>query len=464
MGEALSVAFRTFGCKLNQAETEAVADGFVRAGARAAGRGEAADIVVFNTCTVTTKAEQKARREMRQALRHNPEAVALVTGCYAELEPDALASVVPRCVVVPGSRKSMLLGLAEGLVSARLEGLDLLDEARRLVALAMGQSPEPFAFFPSDARFHARVQLKVQDGCDNRCAYCRVCLARGRSVGLEPDEAVRRASLLEASGVPELVLTGVNLSQYRSGGLDFPGLLRRLVGSTERVAFRLSSYEPDRVDEAFLSAFSLPRVRPHLHLALQSGSDAILASMGRRYGRDDALRAVDAARAVKDDPFIGADLIVGFPGETDRDFEHTLELLGRIDPAWVHVFTYSPRPGTRAASLRPFVPERVAVERARVVQGLAVRGKAAFAARRLGAELEAVLEGPPEVGGAPLQATSAEYLRLAISGAPPGARGACRCRVTGLEARAFPNPASRDDDEAAISGIDALAEFIEPLP
>ncbi|HQO65423.1 MAG TPA: tRNA (N(6)-L-threonylcarbamoyladenosine(37)-C(2))-methylthiotransferase MtaB, partial [Spirochaetales bacterium] len=186
-GRSLRVSFRTFGCKLNQAETEALADGFSAAGAVVVGPGELADLVVFNTCTVTSKAEQKARREMRLALRRNPEAVAIATGCYAELEPEAVAAVAPRCVVVPGSRKGSVVGMASGLVAARLEGLDPLDELRRLAALAAGREADPFAFAPGDALFHSRPQLKVQDGCDNRCAYCRVCLARGHSVSLEPD-------------------------------------------------------------------------------------------------------------------------------------------------------------------------------------------------------------------------------------------------------------------------------------
>ena len=428
----LRVSFRTFGCKLNQAETESLAAAFAAAGASVVGPGEPVDVVVFNTCTVTSKAEQKARREMRLALRRNPEAVAVVTGCYAELEPEAVAAVAPRAVVVPGSRKDGLRARAAGLASAALEGLDLLDEARRLAAVAMGRVPDPFGYEAGDARFHSRVQLKIQDGCDNRCAYCRVCLARGRSVSLPSEEALRRAAALEAAGLPETVLTGVNLSQYHSGGLDLSGLLGLLVAGTSNMAYRVSSYEPDRVDDAFIRAFAMPRVRPHLHLSIQSGSDRVLKAMGRRYGRDDVLRAVDAVRSVRDDPFIGADIILGFPGEGDDDFRDTVDLLERIGPAWVHAFTYSPRPGTRAWDMKPRVPERVAVERAAVVQGLAERGRAAFAARRLGRVVEAVVEdhgaSDPDGDGSAF-ATSADYMKLRVLGAPTGFRGACSCAV-----------------------------------
>lgn len=449
----LRVAFRTFGCKLNQAETDSMADSFARAGAVIVDVESAADVVIFNTCTVTSKAEQKARREMRLALRRNPEAIAIVTGCYAELDQEAVAAIAPRTLVIPGSKKEHVKAIAAGLVSAALEGLDILDEARRLNSGLSGRTPDPFAFVPGDARFHTRVQLKIQDGCNNRCAYCRVCLARGCSVSLEPGEALARAAALEASGVAEIVLTGVNLSQYRSGGLDLPGLLEHLIRGTSRVAFRVSSYEPDRVDDAFVRAFALPRVRPHLHLSVQSGSDRILGAMGRHYTRDQVLRAADAVRAVRSDPFIGADIILGFPGESDDDFADTIDVLRRLDPAWVHAFTFSPRPGTRAFDMKPRVPERVAVERAAVVQALADEGKARFAARRLGAIVRAVADAheSTEADGqdGPIVATSAEYLKLLIGGVPAGFRGEFACMVDSAVAPGAHGP-----------GIDLSARFV----
>ncbi len=450
---ALRVAFRTFGCKLNQAETDSIANSFVRAGALIVDAESTADVVIFNTCTVTSKAEQKARREMRLALRRNPESVAIVTGCYAELDQEAVSAIAPRTLVIPGSKKDHVRAIAAGLVSAALEGLDVLDEARRLSSELSGRTPDPFAFVPGDARFHTRVQLKIQDGCSNRCAYCRVCLARGRSVSLEPDEALARAAALEASGVAEIVLTGVNLSQYRSGGLDLPGLLEHLIRGTSSVAFRVSSYEPDRVDDAFVRAFALPRVRPHLHLSVQSGSDRVLGAMGRHYTRDQVLRAADAVRAARSDPFIGADIILGFPGESDEDFAATIDVLRRLDPAWVHAFTFSPRPGTRAFDMKPRVPERVAVARAAVVQALAEEGKSRFAARRLGAIVRAVADAHEGIeadeGHGAIVATSAEYLKLLIGGVPAGFRGEFSCLV---DSAATPG--------AHGSGMDLLAHFV----
>lgn len=428
---SLSVSFRTFGCRLNQTETEAIAASFAAAGARVVGFGNASDLVLFNTCTVTSKAEQKARREMRLALRLNTDAVIIATGCYAELDPRALHVLAPRLVVVPGGRKGDLPTLATELCAAFAEGLDLLEETRRLVNLAAGLPGDPFAFIPGDFRFRARAALKIQDGCDSRCSYCRVCLARGKAVSLDPSVIVQRARTIADAGIPEIVLTGVNLSQYAAAGLNFPGLLELLCDQTDRVAFRISSYEPDKIDDAFLKAFARSRFRPHLHLPVQSGSDAILCSMGRSYRRNDVFAAVAAARKVKGDPFIGMDIITGFPGETDEDFAATIDLLQQIEPAWVHAFVFSPRPGTRAFAMKPRIPERVAVARARELARLASAGKQRFAARRIGTLLEAIPEGldqGDDTDGSPgnevasagtvLTAVSADYLRLAVRGAP----------------------------------------------
>jgi threonylcarbamoyladenosine tRNA methylthiotransferase MtaB len=460
-----TVSFRTFGCRLNQSESENAASAFAGAGAGLVGFDEAADVVVFNTCTVTSKAEQKARREMRLALRRSPDAVIVATGCYAEMEPEALAALAPRIVVLPGSRKGALAGLASALADAFAEGLDALEESRRYAAAAAGSDrlPDPFFFNPGDLRLRGRAALKVQDGCDNRCSYCRVCLARGRSIGLEPAEALRRARLLAGMGYPEIVLTGVNLSQYRSGGLGFSGLLDLLCRETEGVAYRISSYEPDKVDEDFLKAFAHPRVRPFLHLAVQSGSDTVLRAMGRAYRAADVLAAAVAARGAKADPFIGADLILGFPGEGDDRFKETMDFLAALEPAWVHGFTFSPRPGTKAYAMGGRVPERVAVERAAAVAALASAGRRKFALRRVGklllgmAEYADTEEGDDDEAPAPraeasaqraeapTRALSAEYLKLELRGLPPERRTAFACRATGL---------------ATDSSADLCAEFV----
>jgi threonylcarbamoyladenosine tRNA methylthiotransferase MtaB len=431
----LRVSFRTLGCKLNQLETEAVADAFAREGALVLPFGaeglEEADLVVVNTCTVTGKADRSARRLVRLALEAGPRAVVVATGCYAQVEAEVLAALGERVLVLPGADKAALLALPRRLAEAGLtEGLngrgDLLAFLRGALEADGGADAVDgrFDYDPGGFAFHSRPALKVQDGCDRDCAYCRVRIARGAAASLPAALALDRALSLERAGRAEIVLTGVNLSLYRDGELGFPGLLRSLVAGTERAAFRLSSYEPDAVDDAFLEAFTLPRVRPHLHLAVQSGSDSILRSMGRRYSSDDVAAAARALRAVRDDPCISADFIVGFPGETRGDFEATLELARGIGFARVHVFRFSPRPGTRAQSLPDPVPERVADERARALSELGLVSSEAYASRWAEREVRAVLERD-------LRATSDNYLKLKPRGLPPDARPGeeIRCRV-----------------------------------
>jgi len=429
----LKIAFRSLGCKLNQLETESVADAFRNSGALVLEAAEGADLVVVNTCTVTGKAEQKARHIARAALAANPGAVILLTGCYAQMDQDGLGALHERVLVVPGDDKDALLSLGDWLADNWQGHGELIAALREWRAGLGGRSSDRFAFRPEHFAFHSRPALKIQDGCDNRCAYCRVCLARGRAASLAADEALARSRELEAAGKAEIVLTGVNLSQYRDGQLRFPGLLRRLLAGTSRIAFRISSYEPDGIDEEFLEAFADRRVRPHAHLPVQSGADPVLARMARPYRRDRVLAAVEALRRVKGDPFIACDLIAGFPGETEADFAATLALAQACDFAWIHAFPFSPRPGTKAYAMRPRVPGRISGERVEALTALARVGKVAYTARWIGAEVEAILED----SGPVLRGTSSNYLKLRFEEVPgglalsPGDALACNLRAVG---------------------------------
>jgi threonylcarbamoyladenosine tRNA methylthiotransferase MtaB len=344
-----------------------------------------------------------------------------------------------RVIALPGGRKQLLLELPALLSSAaRGELLDFMREKLGAAdagvaeacaeAAARGDAANrgegPFAFKPDDFVFHSRPSLKVEDGCDNACAYCRVRIARGRATSLPAREALERARALEAAGRAEIVLAGVNLSQYRDGDTDFPGLLRVLLAGTSRIAFRISSYEPDKLDGAFLEAFAEERVRPHVHLALQSGSDAVLKAMGRRYCHADILHAVRELRRVKRDPFLAADIIAGFPGESEADAEATLALVRDCDFAWIHAFRFSPRPGTKAISMPNRVPERVAGERAAALLELGREGRERYRGRWYGKEVRAVIESD-------FCATSVNYLKLRLEGLPGNAMPGqeIRCRI-----------------------------------
>jgi threonylcarbamoyladenosine tRNA methylthiotransferase MtaB len=413
----LRVAFQTLGCKLNQLETESVADTFLDAGAEIVPFHVPADLYVVNTCTVTSKAEQKARHDIRAALARVPHAVVVATGCYAQMEPAALASLGSRVVVISGDLKASILSLARWLSDNWQGHGDLYHAVLEWQATLRGDaaSLDRFAFHPEHFAMHSRPALKVQDGCNNRCSYCRVCLARGPSVSLSAQEVLARVRRLEEAGKAEVVLTGVNLAQYRSEGFDFPGLLSLLIEETNSIKFRISSYEPERVDDAFLAAFSSPRVRPHLHLSVQSGCTDTLRRMARPYGAEEVRRAVQALRAVREDPFLAADIIAGFPGETDAEFETSFSLLSELEFAWIHAFPFSPRPGTRAATMRPHVPERVVRLRVERLLALAACGKATYIGRWLGREVEMIVEHET-AGLQRIIGTTENYLKAELVG------------------------------------------------
>ncbi len=452
------VHFETLGCKLNQIETESLARSFRDAGFVIDGTDRDIDdahgssvylpvgtekpseqplLSVINTCTVTGKAEQKARRLIRSILRAWPDSAVLVTGCYAEVEREALASIDPRVVAFPGSRKDELADLPAVLAS-RLEK----NPAERVLsvvsefAAAPNREAGPFRLSTDDFLFHSRASVKIQDGCDNRCAYCRIRLARGTSVSLQSDDVIARIRDIERAGWSEVVLTGVNLSQYRSAGGDFATLLARALGETERLAFRISSLYPERVDGEMLPILAHPRVRPHFHLSVQSGSDRVLRAMRRPYSASTVRDAVARLREAKDDPFIACDLITGFPGETDADFLETLDLARESRFAWIHSFPFSPRPGTEAWSMRPRVPERVARERAALLGKLAGEGSRAYTNAWIGRTAGAVVERGGTDGSRVL---TENYLTLAIPGVCLAPGQAVRVRILDPETAELEN-------------------------
>jgi threonylcarbamoyladenosine tRNA methylthiotransferase MtaB len=349
--------------------------------------------VVINTCTVTSKAEQKARRLIRLALKENPDAAILVTGCYAELSAPEIETISPRVIIIPGSKKSLILSLAEDLRVMGAGHSHLADFCKeRLLALETGKT-DPFAFAPDAFAAHSRASIKIEDGCNNACAFCRVHLARGKSISLDLATVLARVQHLEAQGSREVVLTGINLSQYSAMDCpDFSQLLTQLLTGTQTMNFRVSSFEPDKIDENFLRAISHPRVRPFFHLPIQSGSPSVLRRMYRNSDTSRIESCINDLRRIKADPFIAFDLITGFPGESDEEFQETLGFIERTQPAWIHVFPFSPREGTPAAEMRPRVPERISTERAAALSQIALANKAAFALRNQGKVLQAIVE------------------------------------------------------------------------
>lgn len=412
-----NVHFETLGCKLNQIESESIARAFSDAGfccdmnpctAKTAVQDDVF-LCIVNTCTVTAKAEQKARRIIRLLLEKCPAAVVLVTGCYAEVEADAIRALDSRIAVLRGTQKDVLADLPKALADGAYKSVQAdASDARKLEALlcalldARSKSPvealrhSSFALCTDTFMQHSRASLKIQDGCNNNCAYCRIHIARGPSVSLPAADVLSRVQQLEQAGQSEVVLTGVNLSQYNGNAegprLDFAQLLRLLLDNTRTIHFRISSLYPDRVDDDLCESIKDERIRPHFHLSVQSGSNTILRSMNRPYKAEDVVRAARRLRQLKPGCFLACDVITGFPGETDEDFAQTLAMCRDADFSWIHVFPFSARPGTAAYRMRPQVPQSVSGKRAAELTDFACMQKRRYLEDFTGRTLTAIVE------------------------------------------------------------------------
>ena len=374
----MKVALTTLGCKLNYAETSTYERGFVARGLEVVPWNAVADIYVINTCAVTETAEKKSRNLMRRAHKLAPDALIIVTGCYAELKKDKLYDIEGVSRVFGASDKTHLVEETLAMVDPTV--MPAPDRA----------SEETLSAFSSGER--TRSFLKVQDGCNNFCAYCTVPFARGRSRNIPICEVVKQAEQIAAQGIKEVVLTGVNTGDFgRTTGESFLDLLKALdkVDGIER--YRISSIEPNLITEEIVDWIaSGTKFQRHFHIPLQVGSDILLKKVGRRY--DTALFAsrIDYIRKAMERPgepkvFFGIDVIVGLPGETEELFMETYNFLkDRIKPAYLHVFPYSKRPGTRAAAMPDQVQDSLKTERVARLEALCEDLHAAFVAANKG--------------------------------------------------------------------------------
>ena len=368
--DAPTVAIETHGCKLNQADSSVLARDFVRAGFRVVAKDQAADVYLVNSCTVTHVADRKARQALRSARRRNPEATIVATGCYAERDPDSLRALGEVDLVAGNRDKASLVR-------------SLID-SNRVIAGPCTVGAEAPITSPAIAR--TRAMVKIQEGCDQVCAYCIVPKVRGRERSIPPREILGTIEEHLAQGYKEIVLTGTQLGTY---GFDLPdidlsGLLTSILRETSSPRLRVSSLQPQEIDAGFLSLWSDPRVCPHFHLPLQNGSDAVLKRMRRRYTAEEYKETVDLIRRMVPGASITADVIVGFPGETDSQFRETYRLCEEIGFAAMHVFPYSTRPGTSAAHFRDKVGPQTKSSRMQELLALARSQSEAFRERLVG--------------------------------------------------------------------------------
>lgn len=405
-----TIHFETLGCKLNQVESEGAASAFRRAGfeismspfSAATEPSLETVLCVVNTCTVTAKAEQKARRIIRLLLSKCPRSAVLVTGCYAQNSRDEILAIGKRVCVLGGQYKGHLADIPSLLnehpdlcgeeMASFMQG-EFSEVCRQS---SPGEIQQPFRLVPDSFFHHSRASLKIQDGCNCVCTYCAIRLARGHSVSLDADEALRRVCALEKSGQKEVVITTVNIGQYRGkwkdGYVGFAGLLKILLEGTSRIRFRISSLYPEIVTEELAEVIEDRRVCPHFHISVQSGSDAVLARMKRPYRIASVYNACRLLKKAKKNPFLACDIIAGFPGETDEDFALTMKMLSDCGFCFVHAFPFSARPGTEAFSMRPMVPNSVAGQRIARLEEYNAVSKSSYIREFSGQTLEAVLE------------------------------------------------------------------------
>jgi len=402
---------QNFGCRATQADGAALESSLEARGLSHAGERRAADLVVLNTCTVTVSADEDVRQTIRRVHRENPAARILVTGCYAQRAPHELARMPGVEWVVGNSHKNAIPELIaiepsgvpyHGNVHAGdIHVGDIFAQQAFLSAPVEGAGGD-----------RTRPNLKIQDGCNNRCSFCIIPFVRGRSRGMPADEVVAQVGRLAARH-REVVLTGINLGRWgREPGsaLRLAGLLRRLLDETSIERLRVSSVEPmDFSDDLLELMASSSRIAPHVHAPLQSGSDRILRRMHRKYRPRHYAERILKARRLMPDAAIGADVMVGFPGETDADFEESRRFIDQLPFTYLHVFTYSERPGTRAAEDPLTVPMTLRKERNRVLRELGERKNFEFRHLLVGRTLSAVTLHEP---GAAL---TGNYLKVQLA-------------------------------------------------
>jgi threonylcarbamoyladenosine tRNA methylthiotransferase MtaB len=425
---------RNFGCRATQADAAAIRQDFLAKGYRPAESDAAATVIVLNTCTVTAAADAEARESIRRIHRENPTARIIATGCYAQRAPEELA-VLPGVTLVAGNSHQHALGEFLATSANFVSVTELAASIRAPLVLRdemLGQIapiafPYHFTYASADhcddvrEDVRTRPTLKIQDGCNHRCAYCVIPLVRGRSRSIEPALVVEEISRLVGEGAQEIVLSGIDLGSY---GRDLRprsslhSLVRKIITETPLASLRLSSIEPIDVTQDFIELVaSEPRIAPHFHMPLQSGSDKILRAMHRWYRAAHYARRVEMSREALPHAAIGADVIAGFPGETSEDHLATLNFLSALPLSYLHVFSFSPRPSTEAAGLPDAVPERIIHARARALRAIGQKKSQEFRASQAGRRVRVLTLDRQREGGT--SAITGNYLNVRVAGLWP---------------------------------------------
>ena len=373
------VAFKTLGCRLNQYETDALVTDFDKAGYQLVGFDESPDVVVVNTCTVTNQSDQKSRTTISQAARANSNAVVVVTGCMANNFKEKLESQDNITFVVENNRKSSILSLVDAHFSGEI--------------LHPNQLPQDvFRYEPVQKSLHTRSAVKIQDGCDNFCTFCIIPMVRGRAVSRPVADVLESVRKTIENGFKEIVITGVNIGRYEDGEARFEDLLAQILEVPGDFRVRISSLEPDGFGDRFVDLFKHPKLMPHLHLCLQSGSEKTLLRMRRMYDVEQFRKTVNRFRTVYPEFNFTTDIIVGFPGETEDEFQQTLDAVKEFNFSHVHTFKYSVRKGTRAERLENHIPEKIKTERSAQIRELSEENKKQYITSFIGKTQDVLVE------------------------------------------------------------------------
>lgn len=382
------VAFKTLGCRLNQFETDSIVTDFHKAGYEVVQFNEEADVYVVNTCTVTNQSDQKSKNTINQAVRHaGKNGLTVVTGCMVESQKEYLENRNDLTYVVDNKQKSSVFPLVDAHFSGEL--------------IHPGDFKQDlFNFSVVEKGFHTRSMIKIQDGCNNFCTYCIVPKVRGRANSRPVNDILDNIHQVIDLGRKEVVLTGVNISRYKSEGVNFEDLIEKVLDIPGDFRVRISSMEPEGFTEKFIDLFDHPKLCNHLHLCLQSGSEKVLELMRRFYTLDQFRNIIDSFRFRYPDFNFTTDLIVGSPGETEALFQESYDIAKEIGFGHIHTFKYSVRKGTIAEKMPNQVPDKIKVQRSEAIRQLAEETKLEFRKQFIGKEQTMLIEKPDTAFGA----------------------------------------------------------------
>ncbi|MHB1688105.1 MAG: tRNA (N(6)-L-threonylcarbamoyladenosine(37)-C(2))-methylthiotransferase MtaB [Ignavibacteriaceae bacterium] len=440
---ASKVALQTLGCKLNFSETSTIGNQFINFGFEVVEFKEKADVYVFNTCSVTENAERECRQLVRRALRQNPDAFVIVTGCYAQLRPEEISRIDGVDVVLGSKEKLKLFSLIDNFEKKNIACV-FVSPTQELNEFGKAQS--------TDADSRTRAYFKIQDGCDYKCSFCTIPLARGKSRSMNPDELISEFKHLVASGYKEIILTGVNVGDYgNSYQTNLYNLLLKMIVVPGDFRIRISSIEPNLLsDEIINLTVQSEKMCKHFHIPLQSGSPKILKLMQRRYKVSDYEKLIEKVNGKISNVGIGVDVIVGFPGETEDEFLETYTFLRDLPVSYLHVFTYSERPDTKAIEMEGQVDVYERKRRNNMLRILSEKKKQIFYKEMIGKELEILFEAENDNGM--IKGFSSNYIRVTNKFDPALVNKISRVEITNVSEEGL--------CEGKIKGIQKSIELI----